>query len=190
VLSHTSPSSSRKPEETNRVAKRQRSQPGAGLARIWAVSSTVGVQAIGSRALKTVGGNASTAHKRARLSTGSAARKPEPASHQRLPGLAPCGEGGVVGMQAQIDLAHERGREGAGRLHADAVLGCGQFGRRALDELGSFGLRQIAERPEHGQQRAGTENIVAVPVAKRFPSLRIWVTIRTRPAGQGTGSAR
>ena len=34
-----------------------------------------------------------------------------------------CGEGGVVGMQAQINLAHERGRERTGRLHADAVLG-------------------------------------------------------------------
>ena len=52
---------------TNRVEKRQRSQPGAGFARIWAVSSTVGVHAIGSRALKAVGGKASTAHSRARL---------------------------------------------------------------------------------------------------------------------------
>ena len=58
-------------------------------------------------------------------------------------------------MQAQVDLAHERGREGTARLHPDALLGCGQLGGCALDELGSFGLRQIAERPEHGQQRPG-----------------------------------
>ena len=29
------------------------------------------------------------------------------------------------------------------------------------------------------------ENIVAVPVAKRFPSLRIWVTMRTLPGRPG-----
>ena len=53
---------------------------------------------------------------------GLGVREPEPAPHQRLPGLAPHGEGGVVGMQAQVDLAHERRREGAGRLHADTLL--------------------------------------------------------------------
>ena len=70
---------------------------------------------------------------------GVVAGEPEPAPHQRLSGLAPGGEGGVVGMQPQIDPAHERGRERAG-LQPDALLWRGQLGGRALDELGTLGL--------------------------------------------------
>ncbi len=71
---------------------------------------------------------------------GLAAGEPEPAPHQRTPGLLPGGEGGVVGMQPQIDPAHERGREGVSRMQADALLRRGQLGGRALDELGTLGL--------------------------------------------------
>src|SRR5207342_2417208 len=57
-----------------RVVKAQRSQPGEGRARTCAVSSTVGVHATGRRALKTVGGKASTASTSATVSTGSPSR--------------------------------------------------------------------------------------------------------------------
>ena len=39
-------------------------------------------------------------------------------------------------------------------MHADALLGRGQLGGRALDELGTLGLRQVAERAQHRHQRA------------------------------------
>src|SRR5208282_209155 len=71
---------------------------------------------------------------------GLVAGEPEPAPHQRLPGLVPSGEGGVVRMQPQINLVHERGREGTGRMQADALLRWGQPGGCALDELGALGL--------------------------------------------------
>ena len=68
------------------------------------------------------------------------AGEPEPAPHQRPPGLVPGGEDGVLGMQPQIDPAHERGREGTARMQTDALLGRRQLRRRALDELGTPGL--------------------------------------------------
>jgi len=68
------------------------------------------------------------------------AGKPEPASHQRPSGLLPGGEDGVVGMEPQIDPAHERGREGVGRMQPDALIGRGQLGGRPLDELGTLSL--------------------------------------------------
>ena len=52
----------------------------------------------------------------------------------------PGSEDGVVGMQPQIDPAHERGREGIGRMQTDALLRRGQIGGRALDELRTPGL--------------------------------------------------
>jgi hypothetical protein len=66
--------------------------------------------------------------------------------------LPPGGEGGVVAMQPQIDPAHERGREGADRVQPGALRGRGRLGRRALDELGTLGLRQVTERAQYCQQ--------------------------------------
>lgn len=78
LSSQISPSSSRNPPVTNRVVKAQRSQAGAGRTRTWAVSSTVGVQAIGSRALNAVGGKASTASSRPSVSIGSSGSRNQP----------------------------------------------------------------------------------------------------------------
>ena len=134
---------------TKRVVKAQRSHPGAGRARTWAVSSTVGVQATGSRALNAVGGKASVARIEPEGVDRLVVAQPEPAAHAGLATRRTVGEAGVVGMEAQVDLAHERRRERIGRLHRDALIGRREIGRRRVDQLGTDRRRHVPERAEH-----------------------------------------
>ena len=161
VASHTSPSSSRNPPVTNRVLKTQRSQPGAGRPRTWAVSSTVGVQATGRRALKAVGGKESTARRRPSVSIDSLVQA-EPPAHPRLAARRAQPEAGIVRVQAQVDPPHERGREALSGMQDDAVLGWRQLGWRGVEPLGPGRSRQVTEGPEHASSRRPEQEPMAV----------------------------
>ncbi len=71
MLSHISPSSSKKPPETKRVENWQRRGPGAGRPRTCAVISTVGTHETGSRPGNAVGGKMSSPRRSAIESIGS-----------------------------------------------------------------------------------------------------------------------
>ena len=138
---------------TNRVVNWQRTGPGAGRARTWHVSSTVGVQATGRWVLKMVGGNASRAQSSATVSTGFTVGELEPATDPGDATPSAVSEPHVVGVEMQFDLAHERGREDLRGDDVHAPVDRWKVGRRAVDEEGTMDLAEIAEGAQHGQQR-------------------------------------
>ena len=159
-----------------------RSHPGAGRARTWAVSSSVGVQATGSRALNVVGGKASTASS---SPTCRSARSSRSRNHPRTSG-SPLGAPVAKPASSGWRRRSTRSMNGGGNLSAGSTAtrtsGRRQVGRPGLDPLGTGRRRSVAERAERLQQPLPARLQRRRTVAKSGPPFTTSVVMVAGPA--------